>query len=83
MSSREIQNYTHFDTRFPVKVKKDKVIPVTGRGGRHGCETSRLPLSTIGSQMAVWLSNLRAGRHLPQKDSWYSFLLEVVSTPGP
>jgi hypothetical protein len=23
--------------------KKDKAIPVTGRGGPYGCETSRLP----------------------------------------
>jgi hypothetical protein len=34
------------------------------------------------------LSALRAGRNLPpgffiSKDSWYSFLLEAESTPGP
>jgi hypothetical protein len=29
---------------FHVKTKKEgKVIPVTGREGRYGCETSRLP----------------------------------------
>jgi hypothetical protein len=38
--------------------------------------------------MAVRLSALRAGRTLPPgffifKDSWYSFLLEAESTPGP
>jgi hypothetical protein len=38
--------------------------------------------------MAARLSALRAGRTLPSgffifKDSWYSFLLEAESTPGP
>jgi hypothetical protein len=33
--------------------------------------------------MAVRLSALLAGRPLPQEDSWYSFLLEAVSTPVP
>jgi hypothetical protein len=38
--------------------------------------------------MAAKLSALRAGRTLPPglfifKDSWYSFLLEAESTPGP
>jgi hypothetical protein len=38
--------------------------------------------------MAARLSALRAGRTLPPgffifKDSWYSFLLEAESTPGP
>jgi hypothetical protein len=39
--------------------------------------------------MVARLSALRAGRNLPPgffilfKDSWYSFLLEAESTPGP
>jgi hypothetical protein len=38
--------------------------------------------------MATRMSALRAGRTLPPgffifKDSWYSFLLEAESTPGP
>jgi hypothetical protein len=38
--------------------------------------------------MAARLSAVRAGRTLPPgffllKDSWYSFLLEAESTPGP
>jgi hypothetical protein len=32
--------------------------------------------------MVARLSALRAGRFLPQEDSWYSFLLEADSTPG-
>jgi hypothetical protein len=41
---------------------------------------------TVGSQMEVKLSTLRAGRLAalyPQEDSWYSFLLKAESTPGP
>jgi hypothetical protein len=40
---------------------------------------------TIGSQMAVMLSALRAGwpRFTCQEDSWYSFLLEAESTSEP
>jgi hypothetical protein len=39
---------------------------------------------TVGSQMAVRLSALRAGRppFTPQEDFWYSFLLEAESIPG-
>jgi hypothetical protein len=46
---------------------KGKAIPVTGRGGPQGFETSRLPhsLQTIASQMVVRLSALPAGRPLP------------------
>jgi hypothetical protein len=65
---------------------KGKAIPVRGREGPYGCGTSKLPhfLYTVSSQMAVRLSALRAGRPLPpQEDSWYSFLLEAESTPGP
>jgi hypothetical protein len=38
---------------------------------------------TISSQMAVRLSALRSGRPFPREDSWYSFLLEAESIPGP
>jgi hypothetical protein len=40
-------------------------------------------LQTIGSQTAVRLSDLSAGRLYPQEDPWYSFLLEAESTPEP
>jgi hypothetical protein len=46
--------------------EKGKAIPVTGRGGPYGCDTSRLPVFyTVSSQMAVRLSALRVGRPLP------------------
>jgi hypothetical protein len=46
-----------------------KTILVTGHEGPYGCATSRLTyfLQTIGSQMAVRLSALRAGRPLPTR----------------
>ena len=34
-------------------------------------------------RMVVRLSALRTGRLYPRKDTWYSFLLEAESTPGP
>jgi hypothetical protein len=48
-------------------ITKCKIIPVTGREGPEGCETSRLPrfLQKVGSQMAVRLSALRSGHPLP------------------
>jgi hypothetical protein len=37
---------------------------------------------TVGSQMAVRLSVLRAAAFYPEEDSWYSFQLEAEATPG-
>jgi hypothetical protein len=64
---------------------KNKSIPVTDSGGPHVCETSRLPYFldnelTDGSEV---VSPKRRLHVYPQKDSWYLFLLEVVSTPAP
>jgi hypothetical protein len=61
------------------------------RSGRFNLEQPSAPLgSLVGTKaalhtlMAMRLLALRAGRPLPpQEDSWYSFLLESVSTPGP
>jgi hypothetical protein len=49
-----------------VKVNKGKSIPVTGRGGPEGCETSRFP-HFLDERMAVRSSALRAGRPLPPR----------------
>jgi hypothetical protein len=66
-------------------VKKGKTIPVTGRGGSQGCKTSRLPhfldnRLTDGSEV---VSLTRRPPFTPQEVSWYSFMLEAESTPGP
>jgi hypothetical protein len=62
-----------------------KVIPVTGRGGPYGCETSRLPHSldsrlTDGREV---VSLTRRPHLYPQEDSSYPFLLEAESDPVP
>jgi hypothetical protein len=65
--------------------KKGKAIPVTGRGGPQGYETSRLPhflhnRLTDGGKVVSLMR--RPAALYPQEDSWYSFLLEAESTPG-
>jgi hypothetical protein len=56
-----------------------KAIPVTGR------ERSRLPhlLNNRLTDGGKVVSRTRRPRFTPQESSWYSFLLEAVSTPGP
>jgi hypothetical protein len=65
---------------------KGKDIPVTGRGGPQSCETSRLTHfldnQIIDSGKAISLTR-RPACLCPQKNSWYSFLLEAESTPEP
>jgi hypothetical protein len=62
-----------------------KAVPVTGRGGPQGCETSRLPhfldSRLIDGGEVVSLTRWQAALY-PQEDSWYSVLLEAESTPG-
>jgi hypothetical protein len=67
-----------------LQIKKDKAVPVTGRGGPQVCETSRIP-NFLDSRLtdSVELSALHAGIPLLQKDCWYSFLLEAESSSGP
>jgi hypothetical protein len=64
---------------------KGKAIPVTGRGGLWVCETLRLPhvLDTRLTDDGEVVSLTRRPPFTPQEDSWYSFLLEAESTPGP
>jgi hypothetical protein len=59
--------------------KKGKAIPVTGREGPYGWETSRLP-HFLRSRLADGgevVSLTRRPTFTPQEDSWYSFLLEA------
>jgi hypothetical protein len=66
-------------------IKFQKAIPVTGRRGLLGCETSRLPhfldnrLIDGGKVVSLTLWPPLT----PQEYSWYSFLLEAEWTPGP
>jgi hypothetical protein len=67
-----------------------KVIPVTGRGGPWGCERLRLPnlldnrLTDGGKVVSLtrW-PPFTPPPPPPKEDSWYCFLLEAESTPGP
>jgi hypothetical protein len=67
-----------------LKHKKGKAIPVTGREGPYGCETSRLPhfldkRLTDGGEI---VSLMRRPLFTTQEDSCYTFLLKAKSTPG-
>jgi hypothetical protein len=64
---------------------KGEAIPVTGRAGPQGCETSRLPhvLPNRLTDDGEVVSLTRRPPFTLQEDSWYSFLLEAESTPGP
>jgi hypothetical protein len=66
-------------------VGKSKAFPVTGRGGPWGCETSRLPYflyNRLTDGGKVFSLTRQPPFTPPEKDSWYSFLLEAKSTPG-
>jgi hypothetical protein len=63
-----------------------KAIPVTGPGGTYCYGTSRF-LHSLDNRLTdggEFVSFTRQPAALyPQEDSWYSFLLEAESTPGP
>jgi hypothetical protein len=72
-------------SRLVGKKKKGKATPLKGRERPQGCETSRFP-----HFLDIRLTNCRevviltCWPHLcPREDSWYSFLLEAESNPGP
>jgi hypothetical protein len=62
-----------------------EAIPVTGRGGLYGFTTSRLPhfLDSRLTDGGEVFSLTRRPPFTPHECSWYSFLLETVSTPEP
>jgi hypothetical protein len=66
-------------------LQKGKSILVTGRGGPYGCETSRFPhfLDNRLTECGEVVSLKCRPPFTPQEGSWYSFLLEAESTPGP
>jgi hypothetical protein len=62
-----------------------ETVPVIGCGCLQVCETSRLPhfLDNRLTDSGEDFSLTRRPPFIPQEDSWYSFLLEAESTPGP
>jgi hypothetical protein len=71
---------------LPSPIKgKGKTLLATGHGGPKDCETSRLPhfLDNRLTDGGEVVSLMRRPYPQPQEDSWYSFLLEAESIPGP
>jgi hypothetical protein len=68
-----------------VKVSKSIAIRASGREVPYGCERLRLPhfLDNRLTDGGNVVSLTRRPRFTPQESSWYSFLLEAESTPGP
>jgi hypothetical protein len=63
-------------------------VPVTGRGGPQGFETSRLTYFvdnrlTVGGEDVSLAHRSTALTPVPKENSWYSFSSEVKSGPGP
>ena len=62
---------------------KGKAIPVQAWTGPEGSRRLEIPNFKSRHMKVVRLSALCTGRLYPRKYSWYSFLLEAESTPGP
>jgi hypothetical protein len=72
---------TYINVWVKVKVKLSLYRPVEAL---RGCERLRLPhFQIFGSKMTARLSALCTSRSLPSGRSWYSFVFEAESTPGP
>jgi hypothetical protein len=78
--------HTHSHETTSAFLRRHVTLPVTGRGGPWGCETSRLSHCldnrlTDGGEVVCLMR--RPAALYPHKDSWYSFLFRAESTPGP
>ena len=64
--------------------KKGKAVPLQARSGPEGSRKLRFPdfVTTAEDRGKVVSLTHRPPLH-PRKYSWYSFLLEAESTPGP
>jgi hypothetical protein len=83
--------YVSFILRFKILMAmvrkgqiKGKAVPVTGRKGPQECERSRIPhlLDNRLTDGGKVVSLTRGAPFTPREFSWYSFLLEAVSTRG-
>jgi len=62
---------------------KGKAVPLQAWSGPEGSRKLRVPDFVTMAQDGGRLSALRTGHLYRRKYSWYSFLLEAESTPGP
>jgi hypothetical protein len=79
MFKQNLPYHSLLRTKEKLHILKGKDVPVIGLEGPQGCERLRLPhlldnrLTDGGKFVSL----------TPQESSWYSFLLEAESTPGP
>jgi hypothetical protein len=65
-------------------VSKGKAVPSQAWGGPKGSSKLRFPDFLTTAQDGGKVVSLTYQQHLPhRKYTWYSFLLEAESTPGP
>jgi len=62
---------------------KGKAVPLQARRGQEGSRKLRFPDFMTTAQMVVGCQPYAPAAFTPKKYSWYSFLLEAESTPGP
>jgi hypothetical protein len=76
---------TQLQKEVLIKVKKAKLSLFTGREGPQDYETSRLKrfLDNRLTDGGEVISPTHRPPFSPQEDSWYSFLLDAASIPGP
>jgi len=74
---------THTKIKNQTYKSKDKAVPLQAWTGPEGSRKLGFPDFVTKAQDGGRLSALRTGRLTHRKYSWYSFLLEVESTPGP
>jgi len=77
---------TYFETEFfwvktPFSLVKDKAVPLHACTGPEGSRKLRFPDFVTTAQDGCQPNAPAA--FIPRKYSWYSFLLEAESNPGP
>jgi hypothetical protein len=80
--SQNFQQFFLLDTSHTLC--KGKAIPLQALTGPEGSRRLRLPdFKTVGTWRWQGCQPYTPATFTPRKYSWYSFLLEVESTPGP
>jgi len=64
-------------------IKNGKAVPLHACRGPEGSRKLKFPDFKTRAQDGGKVVSLSTGRLYPRKYTWYSFLLEEESTPGP